>query len=57
MGGAMGWRPWEVRACTLLDFEAALSGWLMAQGHDDGPDISPEAIKELDDLMERYPDG
>lgn len=52
----MGWRPWEVRACTLADFEDALDGWLAAQGVDQGPDTSPEAVAELDALMAAYPD-
>lgn len=51
----MGWKPHEVRACTLLDFEAAVRGWLKSKGvDDDGPDTSDAAIKRLDELMERY---
>ncbi|MEL6999844.1 MAG: hypothetical protein AAFP68_16410 [Pseudomonadota bacterium] len=54
----MGWTPGEVRACTLLDFEAAIRGWLKSKGVDaDGPDTSDEAIEALERLMEQYPDG
>lgn len=52
----MGWKPWEIRAATLHDFDAAFRGWRKAQGHDDGPDTSDEALADLEALMERYPD-
>jgi len=52
----MGWRPSEVRECTLADFEDAFDGWLSVQGVDQGPDMSDAAVEELDALMEQYPD-
>lgn len=52
----MGWSEPVTRASTLLGFEAALHGWMKANGHDPGPDTSPEAVARLDELMERYPD-
>lgn len=53
----MGWRPEHVRAASLSDFTAAKEGWLMSQGVkiDDGP--SEAEVKELDALMEAFPDG
>lgn len=57
VGGAMGWRPEHVRATSLSDFMAAKDGWLMSQGVevDDGP--SEEDVKDLEALMEMFPDG
>lgn len=56
-GGAMGWTPDEVRQTSFSDFAAATEGYLLSQGAeiDDGP--SEEDVKELDALMEAYPDG
>lgn len=56
MGQAMGWKPWELRAANLFDFDAALEGYLKSIGADTGPDTSDEAIAALDELMARYPD-
>lgn len=50
----MGWRPWEVRACGLGEFEAALNGWLKSQGVD--PDVKAFGPDDLRALKERYPD-
>lgn len=56
-GGAMGWQPPMVRQTSLSDFAAAVEGWLMSQGVkvEDGP--SEAEVRELDALMEAYPDG
>lgn len=56
-GGAMGWHPEQVRTTSISDFTAATEGWLMSQGVEikDGP--SEESVKELDALMEAFPDG
>ena len=51
----MGWRPEDVRGVTLSDFNAAFEGYQLANGIDTGPDVSDEAMKDLDDLMTRYP--
>jgi predicted lipoprotein len=49
----MGWRPDEVRACTMAEFAAAQEGWLAAQGVDLGP--TREDVAEMEALMARYP--
>lgn len=43
----MGWRPWEVRRCTLADFFASFNGWKIANGAADQPSMSREEIMEL----------
>jgi len=53
----MGWRPEHVRASTVMDFENSLEGWIRSQGGEPSTEVSDEAIAELDDLMERYPDA
>lgn len=54
----MGWKPSDVRSATLLDFNDAFDGWLLANGGspDEGDDDTP-GPDDLDALMERYPDG
>ncbi len=53
----MGWDAFKTRRHTAADLFACFDGWLKAQGHSTGPDMSDEAVAELDALMERYPDG
>lgn len=52
----MGWRPSDVRDCTLADFEDAFDGYIATLGGDPGPDMSDAAVADLDALMEQYPD-
>lgn len=48
----MGWKPDEIRKCSLNDFAAAFEGWQAAHGGPrnwkDQVDYSPEAIAELE---------
>lgn len=57
MGGALGMSSAQVRAETPTDFEDLVDGWVTANGGDTGPDMSDDAIADLEALMERYPDG
>lgn len=57
MGGLMGWTAGMVREHTLADFNAIFEGFLALHGHDSGPDMSDDAVRELEQLMEQYPDG
>jgi len=53
-GAAIGWRPWEVRRCSLRDFAAVVDGWVKSQGGDVGP--TETDVETLEALMKRYPD-
>lgn len=45
----MGWRPWDVYACTLQELIAAWDGYAAFHGaQSDAPDVTRQ---ELDDLM------
>lgn len=51
LGGAMGWRPHEVRACSISDFQACFDGWNKARGA--GEDAMPQSeIDELKGLLD-----
>ena len=52
----MGWKPSEVRAESLRDFNAAYAGFATFHGLDeegDGP-VSPPTRAEVEELFERY---
>lgn len=51
----MGWKPNEVRAATLFDFDAAFEGWRMANGAADD-ELTTDDLEEHEALMARYPD-
>lgn len=50
----MGWRPDEVRRCSLSDFLAAFEGWSIAQGGE--PPLKQSDVERIESLMARYPD-
>jgi len=52
---ALQWSPAEFWASTTDELMIALAGWKQANGIDQGP--KPLTRDELDDLMERFPDG
>lgn len=48
IGGAMGWAPDVVRACSLSDFTAAFEGWRKANGVPDAPaEPSPDDVRDM----------
>lgn len=56
--GALGWSPREFWRSTPIELHRAIDGWLESQGVD--PDVEapePISMQELEDLMERFPDG
>lgn len=50
----MGWRPADVRACTVAEFHAALAGWVKANSTA-GDEISDDDF--MADLTEVYRKG
>lgn len=57
-GGAMGWKPWEVRACGVGEFGAAFRGWLRAQGVDaDNPPPRAFGREDLERLKAKVANG
>lgn len=52
----MGWHPDQVRSLSLSDLMAAFEGWQMAHGIQPASAME-QALEELEELMERYPDG
>lgn len=42
----MGWRPWEVRQCTLADLFSAFDGWKLANGIAE-KDLSPDEVADI----------
>jgi hypothetical protein len=53
MGGMMGWRAADVRACSMGDFAPLFRGWMKGQGVDPDDGGRP-TLDDLDDLIERY---
>lgn len=58
MAGLVGWSPETFWAATLPELYYAVRGWQRANGQnpDDQPG-TPMTRAELNDLMERFPDG
>lgn len=56
MAGAMKMSVPDFWRTTPSDFYALFDGWKTSKGVNPGPDLSPNAVAELEDLMERYPD-
>jgi hypothetical protein len=54
MGGMMGWRAADVRACSMSDFAHLVNGWLKAHGVDPDDGGDRPTLDDLDDLIERY---
>lgn len=46
IGGAMGWKPWDVRRATLNDFLMTFEGWKVANGVSE-PGMSREEAELL----------
>lgn len=55
--GVLHWAPKDFEDATIEDLECAMAGWKELNGIKEKEPITPELMKEFEELKKRFPDG